>query len=129
MPSVTQPVCSRWLFRPILPNSSGSRCNVPAGAPAGVYRGSIALRSGGRLWDTVPLELEVLPFDLQPRRLESSIYFHWGIDLDTKGQRHRAACEAHAGPAQSRAGRTLLAHGVDNRRWACPFGSGLLPWS
>ncbi|MBI2299169.1 MAG: carbohydrate-binding family 9-like protein, partial [Armatimonadetes bacterium] len=57
--------------------------HVPADAKAGVYRGAIELVEAGRVVQAVPLSLEVLPFDLAPNPLESSIYFHWGLTLDT----------------------------------------------
>lgn len=87
--------------------------HVPESARSGLYRGRIVLRAGDETLATLPLSLEVLPFDLAPNPLESSIYFHWGLELDTDGPgtlgiRRRS-------PAQLKAElRNLLDHGVDN---------------
>ena len=99
---------------------------VPDDLSAGRYRGAIELRSVGRLLETLELELEVLPFDLEPNRLESSIYFHWGMDFDLEGQgtvQHRKRT-----PAQLRAElENLLAHGVDNPTVGVRYNTGWLP--
>lgn len=101
--------------------------HVPDDANAGVYTGKIEVRSQGELLDTVTLELEVLPFDLAPNHLESSMYFHFfqstgfvGMKLDESGggsvgadirsvEQYRAELE------------DLLAHGVDNPTEATPL--------
>jgi hypothetical protein len=99
---------------------------VPERARWGKYEGAIHLRSGGELLDTLRLELEVLPFDLEPNHLESSMYFHWGINLDVEGAgtvQHRTRSLA-----QYRAElENLLAHGVDNPTMGLAFDTGLLP--
>ena len=99
--------------------------HVPANARAGKYTGAIHLRCAGKLLETLRLELEVLPFDLEPNALESSVYFHWGIELDVTGQgtvRYRKRSVA-----QYRAElENLLAHGVDNPTLGVRFDTGLL---
>ena len=99
--------------------------HVPGDAKSGKYQGSIELASAGQVLERLPLNLEVLPFDLQPNPLQSSIYFHWGMELDLKGQgslkigkRSRAQYRAELG--------NLLAHGVDNPTISVPYASGLL---
>ena len=99
--------------------------HVPDDARAGKYRGMVELRTGGKLIDSVGLEIEVLPFDLEPNPLESSVYFHWGITLDVTGNgtvRHtkRSVAQYRAELAN------LLAHGVDNPTLGVRFESGLL---
>ncbi|MEA3402350.1 MAG: sugar-binding protein [Armatimonadota bacterium] len=98
---------------------------VPEYLPAGTYRGAVELRSGGGVIETVGLELEVLPFELEPNPLESSIYFHWGIELTTgEGTvRHRKRSFS-----QYRAElHNLLDHGVDNPTLGVRPQSGMLP--
>lgn len=46
------------------------RIAVPERAPAGVYRGKVSFKSGGREIAKLPVELEVLPFKL-PKRAET----------------------------------------------------------
>jgi hypothetical protein len=99
---------------------------VPAAAASGTYEGSIELRQAGRLLRALPLRLEVLPFDLQPNPLESSLYFHWGFQLDVDGP--GAVDRGRRNVAQYRAElENLLAHGVNNPTVCVPFGSGRLP--
>ncbi|MGI5819567.1 MAG: carbohydrate-binding family 9-like protein [Armatimonadota bacterium] len=98
---------------------------VPNYAPAGVYRGEIEVLAGEKVVETLDLELEVLPFDLEDNPLESSVYFHWGIDLiDEPGslEFYRRS------PSQYRAElRNLLDHGVDNPTMGVRHESGKLP--
>jgi hypothetical protein len=101
--------------------------HVPGDAKAGDYEGRIELRSQGTLLETLRLKLEVLPFDLEPNPLESSIYLHFfgskgfiGIKLDETGK-------GTVGPdvrsvEQYRAElKNLLAHGVDNPTESVPL--------
>ncbi len=100
--------------------------HVPQDAPPGNYQAAIELRSAGKLLATLPLRLEVLPFDLQPNHLESSIYFHWGLNLQVEGRgtvQHRTRSVAQYTAEL----KDLLAHGVDNPTLGVPFDSGLLP--
>lgn len=48
---------------------------VPPDAAAGTYTGSIEVREGGRVAATLPVEVRVLPFALEPPGLEYSIYY------------------------------------------------------
>ncbi|MFP4248326.1 MAG: hypothetical protein ACLFU7_01630 [Armatimonadota bacterium] len=98
---------------------------VPTYAPAGVYRGEIAIQSGDEVVETLNLELEVLPFDLAENPLESSVYFHWGIDLiDEPGSLQFN----ERSPSQYRAElRNCLEHGVDNPTLGVRYESGDLP--
>ncbi len=100
--------------------------HVPTDAKPGKYQGRIELTSAGQVLERLPLSLEVLPFDLQPNPLQSSIYFHWGMELDVKGQgslkidkRSRTQYKAEL--------EDLLAHGVDNPTISVPYASGMLP--
>ena len=99
--------------------------HVPKSATAGKYSGAIHVRCAGELLETLRLELEVLPFGLEPNPLESSVYYHWGINLDVTGQgtvRHHSRSVA-----QYRAElANLLAHGVDNPTLGVRFDTGLL---
>ena len=99
--------------------------HVPEDATPGTYRGAIELRVAGRRAESVPLTVEVLPFELAANPLESSLYFHWGIDLDLQG----AGTVNHAvrSVAQYRAElANLRAHGVDNPTLGVRYESGLL---
>ncbi len=98
---------------------------VPSYAPPGTYRGEIAIRSGDEVVDTLDLELEVLPFELAENPLESSVYFHWGIELiDEPG----SLKFNRRSPSQYRAElENLLEHGVDNPTMGVPYESGDLP--
>jgi hypothetical protein len=99
---------------------------VPAAASPGVYEGGIEVRQADRLLRTLPLRLEVLPFELQPNPLESSVYFHWGFQLDVGGpgavERGRRSVAQYKAELEN-----LLAHGVDNPTLCVPFDSGNLP--
>lgn len=100
--------------------------HVPEDARAGRYAGSLELASAGRVLARLPLQVEVLPFDLAPDPLESSIYFHWGFTIDEHGPgtlsiNRRSAAQFRAELAD------LLAHGVDNPTIGVPFDSGQLP--
>ncbi len=98
---------------------------VPDYAPAGTYQGEIAIRSGDEIVETLDLELEVLPFELAENPLESSVYFHWGIELiDEPGSlkfNRRSASQYRAEL------RNLLEHGVDNPTMGVTYDSGDLP--
>jgi hypothetical protein len=99
--------------------------HVPSDARAGKYRGSIEITSGDNVAETLPLTLEVLPFDLAPNPLESSIYFHWGLELDMPGPGTLGI--AKRSPAQLKAElQNLLAHGVDNPTVGVHVASGQL---
>lgn len=100
---------------------------VPKEANAGDYEGAIEIRSQGILLETLRLKLEVLPFELEPNHLESSIYLHFfgtkgfiGITLDEKGQ-------GTVGPDMRSVDQyraelaNLLAHGVDNPTESVPY--------
>ncbi|MBP9902734.1 MAG: hypothetical protein KBH45_14830 [Verrucomicrobia bacterium] len=101
--------------------------HVPKDAKTGDYAGKIELRSKGQLLETLALKLEVLPFELEPNYLESSIYLHFfgskgfiGLELDEKGQGTVGADVRSV--AQYRAElQNLLAHGVDNPTESIPL--------
>ena len=99
---------------------------VPDDAAAGRYAGTVELWSVGKLLETLDVELEVLPFDLEPNPLESSIYFHWGITMDVDGQ--GTVQHGKRSPAQFKAElENLLAHGVDNPTFSVRYNTGWLP--
>jgi len=99
---------------------------VPDDAEAGTYAGRIELTAGDRPIASLPVTLEVLPFDLEPNPLESSIYFHWGIELDTEGNgsvsHRRRSVRQYEWEL-----RDLVEHGIDNPTVGVPFDTGLLP--
>lgn len=69
--------------------------------------------------------VEVLPFELAPNPLESSLYFHWGIDLDVQGEgtvQHRIRSVAQYRVELE----NLRAHGVDNPTLGVRYETGLL---
>lgn len=101
--------------------------HVPGDAQSGGYEGKIEIRSQGIVLETMRLNVEVLPFDLEKSPLESSIYLHFfgskgfiGLVLDETGP-------GTAGPdirsvEQYRAElKNLLAHGVDNPTESVPL--------
>jgi len=98
---------------------------VPDDAQPGLYEGKIQLWSISKHLETMKVKLQVLPFDLAPNPLESSIYFHWGITIDQGGVgtvQHRTRSWA-----QYRAElENLVAHGVDNPTLGIHFNTGLL---
>ena len=99
--------------------------HVPADAPSGRYTGTLSLSSREVVLQTLELELDVLPFDLAPNPLESSVYFHWGIELDVTGNgtvRHsKRSVEQYRVELAN-----LVAHGVDNPTLGVRYESGLL---
>ncbi|MEN6645406.1 MAG: carbohydrate-binding family 9-like protein [Armatimonadia bacterium] len=98
---------------------------VPGDARPGKYQGKIELSSANQVLETLPVTVEVLPFDLQPNPLESSVYFHWGITLDMEGQGTLKI--GKRSPAQFKAElQNLLEHGVDNPTIGVPYKTGLL---
>lgn len=100
--------------------------HVPDDVKPGLYQGRVDLRAHGQTLGSLHVRLEVLPFDLEPNALESSIYFHWGINLDMKGE--GSVVHDKRSTAQYKAElKNLLAHGVDNPTVSVPFDSGLLP--
>jgi len=100
--------------------------HVPQDAASGLYRGRVELLSAGRTVETLPLTVEVLPFDLAPNPLESSIYFHWGLELDTTGPGQIGIRKRT--PAQFKAELiNLREHGVDNPTIGCQPSGGQFP--
>ncbi|MGC9316771.1 MAG: hypothetical protein ACP5KN_01895, partial [Armatimonadota bacterium] len=98
---------------------------VPEYLPAGTYRGSVELRSGDEVVDALALEVEVLPFELEPNPLESSIYFHWGIELIPEPgsvKYNRRSFSQYRAELHN-----LLDHGVDNPTLGVRPQSGMLP--
>jgi hypothetical protein len=129
--SVTaQPIRDATVLQPVsVPRHTAKQfwvtVHVPETAAPGLYRGRIELRVGGRRAEALPLTLEVLPFELAPNPLESSIYFHWGIELDLQGG--GTVNHAVRSVAQYRAElANLRAHGVDNPTLGVRYESGLL---
>ncbi len=98
---------------------------VPDDAPAGKYSGDIELWSVGNRLETLTLELTVLPFDLEPNCLESSVYYHWGIDIIEDGpgtvQHRQRTWDQYRAELEN-----LLAHGVDNPTLGIRFSTGNL---
>jgi len=100
--------------------------HVPDDTAAGVYRGYIEISESGRLLERLRVRLEVLPFELAPNPLESSMYFHWGdkVVFDGPGSvsyKYRSA-EQYRAELQN-----LLAHGVNNPTVGMTYGGGTLP--
>ncbi len=132
-----QPIRDTESLQPVtIPKESAKQfwitVHVPEKAPAGKYQGVIELRSAGELLETLPLRLEVLPFDLQPDPLESSIYFHWGINLDMQGEgtvRHgtRSLSQYRAASRPARARRGQSDHGGEVRDRSSAGGPDAAP--
>ena len=57
--------------------------HIPEWANTGSYRGTLSLAAGGKT-QTMPLEVIVYPFDLQPSRLIYSIYYRATLSPDNK---------------------------------------------
>lgn len=87
--------------------------HVPAKAPSGIYRGRVELRTPAGIAGSLPIRLEVLPFDLEPDHLESSVYFHWG-DHQVSDAQASAIYNRRSAEQFRREFENLLAHGVDN---------------
>lgn len=101
--------------------------HVPADAKSGDYTGEIQVRSQGKLLEALRLRLEVLPFELEPNPLESSIYFHFfgskgfiGLPLDEKGK-GTVGCDTRSVEQYRAELKNLLAHGVDNPTESVPL--------
>ena len=112
------PICDAATLQPVtVPARTAKQfwvtVHVPTDTRTGQYRGAIELTSGGRTLETLPVTVEVLPFDLAPNPLESSIYFHWGLALDMQGQGTLGISTRT--PAQLKAELIdLRDHGIDN---------------
>lgn len=101
--------------------------HVPGDTKAGDYEGSIQVRSQGKLLETLRLRLQVLPFDLEPNHLESSIYLHFfgtkgfiGMPLDETGK-GTVGCDSRSVEQYRAEMKNLLAHGVDNPTESVPL--------
>jgi hypothetical protein len=101
--------------------------HVPQEAKSGNYDGEIQVRSQGKLLETLRLKLEVLPFELEPNHLESSIYLHFfgskgfiGMPLDEKGK-GTVGCDTRSIEQYRAELKDLLAHGVDNPTESVPL--------
>jgi len=101
--------------------------HVPADAKAGDYEGEVQIRSQGKLLETLRLKLEVLPFELEPNHLESSIYLHFfgskgfiGLPLGEKGKGTVGADLRSVDQYRAEL-KNLLAHGVDNPTESVPL--------
>ncbi len=101
--------------------------HVPEDAKAGDYAGNIEVRADGQLLESLVLRLEVLPFDLEPNHLESSIYLHFfgskgfiGLKLDEKGK-GTVGADVRSVEQYRAELKNLLAHGVDNPTESVPL--------
>ncbi len=101
--------------------------HVPADAKPGNYTGEIQVRSQSKPLETLRLQLEVLPFELEPDPLESSIYFHFfgskgfiGMPLDQKGK-GTVGPDTRSVEQYRTELKNLLAHGVDNPTESVPL--------
>ncbi len=98
---------------------------VPDAALPGLYTGAVEIRCGDTVIETLSLELEVLPFELEPNPLESSIYFHWGIEMIPEPgsvKYNRRSFSQYRAELHN-----LLDHGVDNPTLGVHPDTGLLP--
>jgi hypothetical protein len=101
--------------------------HVPENAKAGDYAGKIDVRSQGQLLESLTLKVEVLPFELEPNHLESSIYLHFfgskgfiGLKLDEKGK-GTVGADVRSVEQYRAELKNLLAHGVDNPTESIPL--------
>ncbi|MEN8127640.1 MAG: carbohydrate binding domain-containing protein [Planctomycetota bacterium] len=100
--------------------------HVPDDATSGLYKGRLKLHCNERLAKEIPFEVEVLPFDLEPCPIESSLYFNWGLTLDKAGS--GSLDNRMRTPAQHKAElENALAHGVNAPTLGVDFESGDLP--
>ena len=100
---------------------------VPKDAKAGDYTGKVEVRAKGQLLETLTLRVEVLPFELEPNQLESSIYLHFfgakgfiGLKLDEKGK-GTVGADVRSVEQYRAELKNLLAHGVDNPTESIPL--------
>jgi len=100
---------------------------VPRDAKAGAYVGRLEVRAKGELLESLALKLEVLPFELEPSPLESSIYLHFfgakgfiGLKLDEKGKGSVGADVRSVEQYRAEL-KNLLAHGVNNPTESIPL--------
>ncbi|MFH0964397.1 MAG: sugar-binding protein [Planctomycetota bacterium] len=85
--------------------------HVPDDAMPGTYRGNVHIRPRNTAEVSVPLSVEVLPFNLEPSMLEYSIYYRGCLKAHGRGS---ISSEVKS-PAQFLAEmKNMLAHGVDN---------------
>ncbi len=50
--------------------------HIPESTPAGTYTSTLKIKQDGNVVRSIPLQIEVLPFDLAPSRLEYGLYYH-----------------------------------------------------
>jgi uncharacterized protein (TIGR03382 family) len=86
---------------------------VPSGTPAGLYRGQLAVTADGGFRETLPVSLEVFPFELPPTPSYATAF----------GMAWSGTCQAHTGSADcggdtakfDRLRRLYGIAGLDNR--------------
>ncbi len=100
--------------------------HVPGDAHSGIYRGRIEIRTLAGPLCQLPLEVEVLPFDLEQNPLDSSMYCHWcdHIEFDGPGAIKRTLRSAGQYRRQM---ENLVAHGVDNPIEGARYDKDTLP--
>ena len=97
-----------------VPMSTAKQCwltvHVPAGTKAGTYRGTIRIMPADSAAVAVPVELQVLPFDLDEPRIICSIYYR--AKLGTGAPK----CNSERKTEEQLLAefRDMLAHGVTN---------------
>ncbi len=128
----TKPIKDAATLQPVrIPKRTSKQCwitvHVPADARAGYYEGEVQVCSQGNLLETLRLRLEVLPFELEPNQLESSIYLHFfgskgfvGLPLDEKGK-GTVGADLRSVEQYRAELKNLLAHGVDNPTESIPL--------
>ena len=127
-----QPISDARTLQPVsIPKRTSKQfwitVHVPEDSKAGDYEGEIQIRAQGKLLETLKLRLEVLPFDLEPNPLESSIYLHFfgtkgfiGLGLDEKGK-GTVGCDTRSVEQYRAELKNLLLHGVDNPTESVPL--------
>ncbi|NOX55745.1 MAG: hypothetical protein GXP27_15150 [Planctomycetes bacterium] len=60
--------------------------DVPDDVPSGTYRTTIVLKASGRPLAAFPLEIEVLPFDLEPPGMVYGLYYRGRFDIPPRGR-------------------------------------------
>lgn len=123
------PVRDARELQPLTINEGGNRqfwvtLHLPPDAQAGIYSADITLRQGERFLATIPLTVEVLPFDLDAAQINYSFYYRGKLDKDWP---NGSVSSEYKSKAQLLSDyQNLAAHGISNPIIYQYFSTGFL---